>query len=114
MEFLQVNRKTSTKTEQEYSPERVFNSKKSSSKVLPNFDFQMTELKGLDSKPSARRTPSSSISQTFTTMSINQATSESVSNLESERITNPKSFETMFAVPVSSKFGGLKKRSQVM
>jgi len=47
-------------------------------------------------------------------MSINQATSECVSNLESERINNPKSYETMFAIPVASKFGGLKKRSQVM
>ena len=74
----------------------------------------MTELKGLDSKPCARRIPSSSMSQTLTTMSINQATSECVSNLESERISNPKSYETMFAIPVSSKFGGLKKRSQVM
>ena len=36
------------------------------------------------------------------------------SSKDFERIQNPKAFETMFAVPVASKFGGIKRKSQMM
>lgn len=66
-----------------------------------------------DSKPGVRR----GLSQTATTLtakSVGDATAACLATMDSERITNPKAYETMFAVPAASKFGGLKKRSQVL
>lgn len=53
-------------------------------------------------------------SKTLALKKVDLATSGCIDgSLESERITNPKAYETMFAVAQSSKFGGMKKRSQV-
>lgn len=86
--------------------------RKHSSKVLPNFNYQMFEQgqSPTDLKPGVRK----GLSQTATTLtskSVGDATSACLATMDSERITNPKAYETMFAVPASSKFGGLKKRS---
>lgn len=90
------------------------NVRKHSSKILPNFNYQMYDQgQGNEAKPSCRHIASSS-SAILNSKSVDLASSACLGSLEAERIANPKAYETMFAVPTSSKFGGLKKRSQVM
>jgi hypothetical protein len=50
----------------------------------------------------------------LTNKAVDLATSGCLIDQESERITNTKAYETMFTVAPTSKFGGLKKRSQVL
>lgn len=83
---------------------------KKSSKVLPNFNFDTSHIP--EQKPSlSSKKPSCSMRKDLSHKVVSLVQSEFVS--ESERIPNPNAFETMIALPTISKFGGLKKRSQV-
>ena len=64
-------------------------------------------------KPSMKRKASAPVDDSKTTV---KKISEKVrsSSKDFERIQNPKAYETMFAVPVASKFGGIKRKSQMM
>lgn len=94
------------------SPDRNFLSvKKHSSKILPNFSMYDQSATQQAHKSSQRRQSSA----VLTSKNVDLAASGCFDgSLESERITNPKAYETMFAVAQSSKFGGMKKRSQVL
>lgn len=84
---------------------------KTSSKVLANFNFDNSHLP--EEKPSLMmKKPSCSMRKDLGHKQVGQLKAECAS--EAERIPNPTAFETMIALPTISKFGGLKKRSQVV
>lgn len=84
---------------------------KTSSKGLPNFNFDSSHVP--EQKPSlSTKKPSCSMRKDLNHKMVSQIKTESVS--ETERIPNPSAYETMIALPTISKFGGIKKRSQVV
>ena len=64
-------------------------------------------------KPSMRRITTAPVDDAKTTVKTIQSKVHS-NNTNFEHLMSPRAYETMFSVPVASKFGGLKSKSKMM
>jgi hypothetical protein len=64
-------------------------------------------------KPSMRRVTTAPVDDSKTTTKVIQSNMRSNSSYF-EHLKSPRAYESMFSVPVTSKFGGLKSKSKMM
>ena len=83
--------------------------RKQNSKSVSGFNYA-TLYEGEQQLPCKRI---ASNSGALNSKSLETASAAVLGSLDSERISNPRAFENSFTVQTSSKFGNLKKKSQV-